>query len=177
MSETPRAAAPIARPEARICLMFDGTAEAAARFYVATFPDSHLGAIQTAPADFPAGKAGDVLTVAFTLMGTAYLAVNGGARFRHSEAVSIQVVTADQAETDALWSALIAGGGAESQCGWCRDRFGLSWQVTPRTLVEALATGGAEAARAFTAMLPMRKIDVARIDAARAGRHDPVMET
>ena len=153
----------------RTCLMFDGAAEEAARFYAATFPDSAVGAVHRAPADTPSGAAGQALVVEFTVMGMPCVGVNGGGSFRHGEAFSFQVVTETQAETDAYWDALVRNGGAESMCGWCRDRWGISWQITPRTLLEAMAAGGGEAERAFAAMMRMTRIDVASIDAARRG--------
>ena len=153
----------------RICLGYDGTAEEAARFYAATFPDSSVDAIHRAPSDYPAGKEGDVLTVEFTVLGLPCLGLNGGPAFPHTEAFSFQVATDDQAETDRLWHAIVGNGGAESACGWCKDRWGLSWQITPRVLTEAMAAGGEEARRAFAAMMDMRKIDVATIEAARRG--------
>ena len=156
-------------PKNTICLWFDKDALAAAEFYAATFPDSAVTAVRKAPADFPSGKAGDVLTVEFTVMGIPCIGLNGGPTFTHSEAFSFQVVTEDQAETDRYWNAIVGNGGEESQCGWCRDRWGLSWQITPRALLEAMAAGGDEAKRAFEAMMPMRKIDVAAIEAARRG--------
>ena len=152
-----------------VCLWFDRDAEAAARFYAATFPDSEVTGVFRAPADFPSGKAGDVLTVTFTVLGIPCLGLNGGPAFRQSEAFSFQIMTEDQAETDRYWNAIVGNGGQESACGWCKDRWGLSWQITPRTLTEALAAGGDEARRAFTAMMDMGKIDVAAIDAARRG--------
>lgn len=152
-----------------ICLWYDGTAEQAARFYADTFPDSSLDAVHRAPADFPGGKAGDVLTVQFTVLGIPCLGLNGGPIFPHTEAFSFQVMTEDQEETDRYWNAIVGKGGQESACGWCKDRWGLNWQITPRTLTEAMAAGGEEAARAFAAMMPMLKIDVAAIDAARRG--------
>ncbi len=152
-----------------LCLWYDKDAEAAARFYAATFPDSAVGAIHRAPADFPSGKAGEVLVVHFTVIGIPCIGLNGGPAFRQSEAFSFQIATEDQAETDRYWNALTGNGGQESACGWCKDRWGLSWQITPRTLTEAMAAGGAEAQRAFAAMMTMRKIDVAAIDAARRG--------
>jgi predicted 3-demethylubiquinone-9 3-methyltransferase (glyoxalase superfamily) len=152
-----------------ICLWYDGTAEEAARFYAATFPDSRIEAVHHAPTDFPGGKAGDVLTVQFTVLGVYCLGLNGGPIFPHTEAFSFQVMTEDQDETDRYWNAITAGGGAESACGWCKDRWGVNWQITPRTLTEALAAGGNEATRAFAAMMTMQKIDVAAIDAARRG--------
>lgn len=152
-----------------ICIWYDKDAEAAARFYAATFPDSAVTAVHQAPGDYPSGKAGDVLTVEFTVCGVACLGLNGGPVFQHSEAFSFQIATGDQAETDLYWNAIIGNGGQASECGWCRDRWGLSWQITPRALTEALAAGGAEAQRAFAAMMQMSKIDVALIDAARRG--------
>jgi len=152
-----------------ICLWYDKDAEAAARFYAATFPDSKVTAVRKAPGDFPGGKAGDVLTVEFTILGIPCLGLNGGPTFKHSEAFSFQVATDDQKETDRYWNAIVGNGGQESECGWCKDRWGISWQITPRTLTEGLAKGGAEAKRAFDAMMTMKKIDVATIDAARRG--------
>lgn len=152
-----------------VCLWFDKDAEDAARFYAATFPNSEVRAVHKAPGDFPGGKEGTVLTVDFTVMGIPCLGLNGGPMFKHSEAFSFQVATDDQAETDRYWNAIVGNGGKESDCGWCKDRWGLSWQITPRTLTEALAAGGAEAQRAFGAMMKMQKIDVAAIDAARRG--------
>ena len=156
-------------PKNTICLWFDKDALDAARFYAATFPDSAVNAVHKAPADYPGGKAGDVLTVTFTVLGVPCLGLNGGSGVTHSEAFSFQVATDDQEETDRYWNAIVGNGGQESACGWCRDRWGLSWQITPRTLTEALAAGGDEARRAFEAMMPMAKIDVAAIDAARRG--------
>ena len=152
-----------------ICLWFDRDAEAAAKFYAATFPDSAVTAVRKAPSDFPGGKEGDVLTVEFTVCGIPCLGLNGGPTFPQSEAFSFQIATDDQAETDRYWNAIVGNGGAESACGWCKDKWGLNWQITPRTLTEAMAAGGDEAQRAFEAMMTMRKIDVARIDAARRG--------
>ena len=152
-----------------VCLWFDKDAEEAARFYAATFPNSEVRAVHTAPGDFPGGKEGDVLTVDFTVLGIPCLGLNGGPQFKQSEAFSFQVATDDQEETDRYWNAIVDHGGQESACGWCKDRWGLSWQITPRTLSEALAAGGAEAKRAFLAMMTMRKIDVATIAAARRG--------
>ncbi|HZF67479.1 MAG TPA: VOC family protein, partial [Gemmatirosa sp.] len=145
---------------------YDTDAEAAARFYAATFPDSAVHAVHRAPADYPSGKKGDVLTVEFTVLGIPCLGLNGGPAFKHTEAFSFQIATDDQAETDRYWDAIVGNGGQESQCGWCRDRWGLSWQITPRVLTDALARGGDVARRAFEAMMPMRKIDVAAIEAA-----------
>jgi predicted 3-demethylubiquinone-9 3-methyltransferase (glyoxalase superfamily) len=152
-----------------ICLGFEKDAEDAARFYAATFPDSHVTAVRRAPSDYPMGKAGDVLTVEFTVCGISCLGLNGGPMFKHSEAFSFQIATEDQDETDRYWNAIVGNGGQESDCGWCKDRWGLSWQITPRALSDALAAGGAEAKRAFEAMMTMRKIDIEVIEAARRG--------
>ena len=153
-----------------ICLWYNGGAEAAARFYADTFPDSFVGAVSRAPGDFPSGKQGDVLTVEFTVMGIPCLGLNGGPAFRHSEAFSFQVATDDQAETDRLWHAIIGHGGQASACGWCKDKWGLSWQITPRALIAAITDPDAAAAkRAFDAMMEMTKIDLAVIEAARRG--------
>ncbi|MCR6661794.1 MAG: VOC family protein [Luteimonas sp.] len=153
-----------------ICLWYDGTALDAATFYAETFPDSAVTAVHHAPGDYPSGKQGDVLTVEFTVMGIACLGLNGGDTFRHSEAFSFQVATEDQAETDRLWNAIVDNGGEESACGWCRDKWGLSWQITPRALTEAANDPDRAAAkRAFEAMMTMRKIDIAAIEAARRG--------
>jgi predicted 3-demethylubiquinone-9 3-methyltransferase (glyoxalase superfamily) len=160
---------PMATAKNTICIWFEKDAEAAARFYVETFPDSAISAVRRAPSDYPAGKAGDVLTVEFTVAGAPCLGLNGGTAFKHTEAFSFQIATDDQAETDRYWNAIVGGGGQESDCGWCKDRWGISWQITPRTLTEAMAAGGDEAKRAFEAMMRMRKIDVAAIDAARRG--------
>jgi len=156
-------------PKNTICLWFNKDAQEAARFYAATFPNSKVTAVRKAPSDYPSGKEGDVLTVEFTVLGIPCLGLNGGPEFRHSEAFSFQIATDNQEETDRYWNAIVGNGGEESQCGWCKDRWGLSWQITPRTLIEALAAGGAEAKRAFDAMMPMQKIDVATIEAARRG--------
>ena len=153
-----------------ICLWYDHDAEEAARFYAKTFPNSSVGAVQRAPADFPSGKKGDVLTVHFTVLGVPCMGLNGGATFKHTEAFSFQVATEDQAETDRYWNAIVGHGGAESACGWCKDKWGLSWQITPRVLTDALAKGGDAAKRAFAAMMEMRKIDVAKIEAAVRGK-------
>jgi 2-polyprenyl-6-hydroxyphenyl methylase/3-demethylubiquinone-9 3-methyltransferase len=154
----------------RICLWYDGSAEEAARFYAATFPDSTVDAVYRAAGDNPSTREGEVLTVSFTLMGIPCLGLNGGPEFRHSEAFSFQVMTADQAETDRYWNALVANGGQESECGWCKDRWGLSWQITPQALSEAISDPDQAAAkRAFNAMMGMRKIDIAAIEAARRG--------
>lgn len=155
--------------KATICLWYDGDAEVAARFYAATFPDSSVTAVQHAPADYPSGKAGDVIGVEFTVCGVPCFGLNGGPMFKHSEAFSFQIMTEDQAETDRYWEAIVGNGGSESACGWCKDRWGLSWQITPRTLTDAMRAGGDEARRAFAAMMNMKKIDVAAIDAARRG--------
>ncbi len=152
-----------------ICLWYDKDAEAAARFYVETFPDSAVSAVHLAPSDYPSGKKGDVLTVEFTVAGIPCLGLNGGPAFKHTEAVSFQIATDDQEETDRYWNAIVGNGGQESACGWCKDRWGLSWQITPRVLTEAMAAGGEEARRAFEAMMTMRKIDVGAIEAARRG--------
>lgn len=152
-----------------ICLWFEHNAEEAARFYTSLFPQSSLGAIQKAPTDYPDGKAGDVLTVEFVVAGIPCIGINGGPRFKHSEAFSFQIATEDQAETDRYWNAIINNGGVESQCGWCKDKWGISWQITPRILTEAMAQGGDVARRAFTAMMPMQKVDIATIEAALRG--------
>jgi 2-polyprenyl-6-hydroxyphenyl methylase/3-demethylubiquinone-9 3-methyltransferase len=152
-----------------LCLWYDGTALEAANFYASTFPDSSVGAIRRAPSDFPSGKQGDVLTVEFTVAGMPCIGLNGGPTFKHSEAFSFQIATDDQAETDRLWNAIVGNGGQESACGWCKDRFGLSWQITPRRLTDLFNEGGERARRAFEAMMTMRKIDVAAIEAARRG--------
>jgi predicted 3-demethylubiquinone-9 3-methyltransferase (glyoxalase superfamily) len=150
-----------------ICLWYDTDAEAAAHFYAKTFPDSAVLAVHHAPSDYPGGKEGDVLTVEFTVLDVACLGLNGGPMFKHSEAFSFQIATTDQEEIDRYWDAIIGNGGQASECGWCKDRWGLSWQITPRVLSEALAAGGDEAKRAFDAMMGMTKIDVAAIEAAR----------
>ena len=152
-----------------ICLWFDSDAEGAARFYAQTFPDSAVTGIHRAPSDFPSGKAGDVLTVEFTVVGVSCLGLNGGQAFTHSEAFSFQIATEDQEETDRYWDAIVGNGGQESACGWCKDRWGISWQIIPRALADALAAGGDEARRAFEAMMTMTRIDVAAIEAARHG--------
>jgi len=155
--------------KATICLWFDKDAREAAEFYAATFPDSAVGAVHNAPADFPGGKQGDELTVEFTVLGIRCIGLNGGPIFPHSEAFSFQVATDSQEETDRYWNAIIGNGGAESACGWCKDKWGLNWQITPRVLTEAMAQGGDVAKRAFEAMMPMTKIDVAKIEAAVKG--------
>ncbi len=153
-----------------LCLWYEKDAEKAARFYAQTFPDSSVGTIQTAPSDFPSGKAGDVLTVEFTVCGVPCIGLNGGPAFKQSEAFSFQIATDDQTETDKYWNAIVGNGGKESECGWCKDKWGLSWQITPRVLTEAMARGGDVAKRAFDAMMTMKKIDVARIEAAVKGK-------
>ncbi len=156
-------------PRNTICLWYDGTAEDAAKFYAATFRDSMLGAVHRAPADYPSGKKGDVLTVEFTVAGIPCVGLNGGPMFKHNEAFSFQIATDDQQETDRYWNAIVGNGGVESECGWCKDKWGVNWQITPRILTEALAIGGDETKRAFDAMMAMKKIDVAKIKAARSG--------
>ncbi len=155
-------------PKNTICLWYDREAEAAARFYAATFPDSEVRAVRRAPGDYPDGSAGDVLTVEFTVCGIPCIGLNGGPQFSHTEAFSFQIATDDQTETDRLWDAIVSGGGEESMCGWCKDAWGISWQITPRVLSEAMAAGGAAAERAFRAMMTMRKIDIAAIETAIA---------
>ena len=153
-----------------ICLWYDGDAEEAARFYAKTFPDSSVGAIHHAPADYPSGKAGDVITVDFKVMGIPCMGLNGGPEFKHNEAFSFQVATKDQAETDRLWNAIVGNGGTESVCGWCKDKWGVSWQITPVVLIEAMdQPDKAAAKRAWDAMMKMKKIDVAAIEAALRG--------
>src|SRR4026209_2924573 len=168
-----------------ICLWYDGDAENAARFYAKTFPDSSVGASHRAPGDFPSGKKGDVLTVEFTVMGIPCIGLHGGPEFKHNEAFSFQVATADQAETDRYWNAIIGNGGQASMCGWCedkwgvgrpsmcgwcKDKWGVSWQITPSALTKAITDPDPAAAkRAFEAMMHMEKIDVAAMEAARRG--------
>ncbi len=149
-----------------ICLWYDKDAEAAARFYTETFPDSAVGAVHRAPSDFPGGKKGDVLTVEFTVCGVPCIGLNGRPIFPQSGAFSSQIATDDQAETDRYWSAIVSAGGAASACGWCKDKWGLNWQITPRVLTDAMSKGGDVAKRAFEAMMTMKKIDVAAIEAA-----------
>ena len=149
-----------------ICLWYEHDAEAAARFYASVFPDSAVTAVHKAPSDFPGGKQGQVLIVEFMVCGVPCLGLNGGSYFKQTEAFSFQIMTEDQAETDRYWNAIVENGGQESQCGWCKDRWGVSWQITPRVLTEAMARGGEVAKRAFDAMMDMGKIDVARIEAA-----------
>ena len=152
-----------------ICLWYDKDAEAAAHFYAETFPDSSVSEVFRAPSDFPGGKEGDVLTVLFTVCGVPCLGLNGGDAFKQSEAFSFQIATDSQEETDRYWNAIVGNGGAESACGWCKDKWGLSWQITPRVLTDAMAQGGDVAKRAFEAMMEMGKIDVAKIEAAVRG--------
>lgn len=149
-----------------ICLWYDHDAEAAAHFYAATFPDSSVGAVIPARGDYPDGKVGDTIVVEFVVAGVSCIGLNGGPHFKHSEAFSFQISTEDQAETDRYWNAIVDNGGQESECGWCKDKWGISWQITPRVLTEALATGGDTARRAFEAMMSMKKIDVAAIKTA-----------
>lgn len=151
------------------CLWYDKNAEEAARFYADTFPDSRIGTIARSPGDYPSGKKGDVLTVEMTIFGMPFLLLNGGPEFKFDEAVSFQVATEDQEETDRYWNAITSNGGAESMCGWCKDRFGLSWQITPKRLIELMNQGGEPASRAFGAMMQMKKIDIAALDRAVAG--------
>lgn len=154
-----------------ICLWYDGGAEEAAHFYAKTFPDSSVGAVFRSPGDFPSGKQGDVLTIEFTVLGIPCIGLNGGPAFKQSEAFSFQVATVDQAETDRYWHAIVNNGGQESECGWCKDKWGLSWQITPVALIKAITDPDPAAAkRAFEAMMQMKKIDIAVIEAARSGR-------
>jgi 2-polyprenyl-6-hydroxyphenyl methylase/3-demethylubiquinone-9 3-methyltransferase len=153
-----------------ICLWYDRDAEAAARFYAKTFPNSTVGEVYRAPSDYPSGKQGDVLTVLFTVLGIPCLGLNGGPAFKHCEAFSFQVATVDQAETDRYWNALIGNGGQESACGWCKDKWGISWQITPIALTQAIANPDPAAAkRAFDAMMEMTRIDISKIEAAIRG--------
>jgi predicted 3-demethylubiquinone-9 3-methyltransferase (glyoxalase superfamily) len=152
-----------------ICLWYSRDAEEAARFYASVFPDSAVAAVHRAPTDFPGGQAGNVLTVEFTVCGIPCMGLNGGDAFKQSEAFSFQIATDDQAETDRYWNAIIDNGGTPSACGWCKDKWGLSWQITPRVLTDAMAKGGEVAQRAFTAMMKMGRIDVAAIEAAVRG--------
>lgn len=154
---------------ATLCLWYDGNAEEAANFYAATFPDSHVNAVHYAPSDYPSGKEGDPLTVDFTILGISCIGLNGGPIFPHSEAFSFQVSTDTQEETDRYWNAIVGNGGKESACGWCKDKWGLSWQITPQILTNAMAKGGITAKRAFEAMMTMTKIDIAAIEAAIKG--------
>jgi predicted 3-demethylubiquinone-9 3-methyltransferase (glyoxalase superfamily) len=155
--------------KAILCLWYEGDAEAAADFYAATFPNSHVGKVHRAPGDYPDGKAGNALTVDFTVLGFPCIGLNGGPHFKHSPAFSFQIATDSQEETDRYWSAIVGNGGEESQCGWCKDKWGISWQITPRVLTDAMAQGGDVAKRAFEAMMTMGKIDVVAIEAAIAG--------
>jgi len=153
-----------------ICVWYDRDAEEAARFYARTFPDSTVGAVHRAPGNYPSGKEGDVLTVDFTVMGIPCLGLNGGPMFKHTEAFSFQVATVDQAETDRYWNAIVGNGGQESMCGWCKDKWGVSWQIIPVALTEAMnGSDRAAASRVFDAMMQMKKLDVAAIEAARRG--------
>ncbi|MEO7344877.1 MAG: VOC family protein [Methylotenera sp.] len=153
-----------------ICLWYNGDAEDAARFYAKTFPDSFVGAVHLAPGDYPSGKKGDVLTVEFTVMGIPCLGLNGGPEFKHNEAFSFQISTADQTETDCYWNAIVSNGGEESACGWCKDKWGLSWQITPIALIKAITDPDLAAAkRAFDAMMDMGKINIAAIETAHHG--------
>jgi predicted 3-demethylubiquinone-9 3-methyltransferase (glyoxalase superfamily) len=157
------------KPKNTICLWFNKDASEAARFYAATFPDSKVTKIYKAPSDYPSGKEGDELMIEFTVCGVPCVGLNGGPEFKHNEAFSFQIATDNQEETDRYWNAIVRNGGQESACGWCKDRWGISWQITPRVLMDAMAAGGDEAKRAFDAMMPMKKIDVATIEAARRG--------
>ena len=156
-------------PKNAICLWYDKDARDAAEFYATVFPDTRVRSVQTAPSDFPGGKKGDELVVEFTVLGIPCIGLNGGDAFKQSEAFSFQVATDDQEETDRYWNAIVGNGGQESACGWCKDKWGLNWQITPRVLTEAMAKGGETAKRAFEAMMPMRKIDIAAIEAAIEG--------
>jgi predicted 3-demethylubiquinone-9 3-methyltransferase (glyoxalase superfamily) len=157
------------QPKNTICLWYEKEAKAAAEFYAATFPDSKVGNIFYAPSNFPDGRAGDELTVEFTVCGIPCVGLNGGPMFKQSEAFSFQIVTDNQEETDKYWNAIVGNGGMESACGWCKDKWGVSWQIVPRVLLEAMANGGDEAKRVFDALMPMQKIDVAIIEAAKRG--------
>ena len=153
----------------RICLWYNGDAEEAFNFYAATFPDTRVESVQTAPSDYPDGKQGNALVVTATIVGIPTIGLNGGPQFPQSEAFSFMVITEDQEQTDRLWNAIVGNGGAESQCGWCKDKWGLNWQITPRVLLEAQQGDAATAKRVFEAMMTMKKIDVAKIEAARDG--------
>ena len=157
------------QPKNTVCLWYEKDAFAAAEFYAATFPDSKVGAVHKAPSDYPDGKEGSVLMVEFTVFGIPCIGINGGTALKQSEAFSFQIATDDQEETDKYWNAIVGNGGKESQCGWCKDKWGVSWQITPRVLMDAMAAGGSEAKRAFEAMMKMKKIDVAAIEDARRG--------
>ena len=153
-----------------ICIWYDDDAESAARFYAETFPDSAVQSVHRAPADYPSGKEGDVLTVYFSVLGIPCMGLNGGPAFKHTEAFSFQVATVDQAETDRYWNAIVGNGGKESQCGWCEDKWGLSWQITPIALTQAITDPDPVVAkRVFEAMMDMKKIDIAAVEAARRG--------
>ena len=160
-------------PSNRVCLMLNKDAEAAANFYAKIFPNSAVESVQHSPGNTPSGSKGEVLVVEFTVLGIPCIGVNGGPYFQHGEAFSFQIATDSQEETDTYWNTIVSNGGEESMCGWCKDKWGVSWQITPRTLTEAMAAGGAEAKRAFDAMMKMKKIDVAAIDAARNGEKAP----
>ena len=152
------------------CLMFDKNAEEAAKFYAATFPDSHVDAVHKSPADYPNGKASDVLMVEFTVLGQSFVGVNGGPEFVFTQGISFQVFTDTQEETDRYWNAIVQGGGEESECSWCKDKFGVSWQIVPRVLIEGMTSPDTAAAkRVMEAMMTMKKIDIAKIEAARRG--------
>jgi predicted 3-demethylubiquinone-9 3-methyltransferase (glyoxalase superfamily) len=155
--------------KAILCLWYEGAAEEAARFYAETFPDSYVGQVHRAPGDYPDCKQGDALTVEFTVLGFPCIGLNGGPYFKHTKAFSFQVSTDSQEETDRYWNAIVNNGGVESQCGWCKDKWGISWQITPKVLTEAMMAGGDAAKRAFQAMMTMKKIDVAAIEAAVRG--------
>ena len=153
-------------PKTTLCLWYDRDAEAAATFYAQTFPGSSVASVRRAPGDYPNGKRNDALVVEFTVLGMRCIGINGGPVFKHSEAFSFQVATDDQEETDRYWNAIVGNGGHESQCGWCKDKWGVSWQITPKALTDAMATGGDVARKAFAAMMTMKKIDIAAIEAA-----------
>ena len=153
-------------PKIRPCLWFDGNAEEAAQFWAETFPDTRVDHVSRAPGDYPAGKQGDALVVEMTILGMPFMLLNGGPQFKFDEAVSFSVVTEDQEETDRYWNAITQNGGQESDCGWCKDKFGLSWQITPRRLIDLMSEGGERYSRAFQAMMTMKKIDIAALDAA-----------
>jgi predicted 3-demethylubiquinone-9 3-methyltransferase (glyoxalase superfamily) len=157
------------KSKSKICLWYEKDAESAAEFYAATFPDSKVTGVHKAPSDNPSSKKGDVLTVEFTVMGIPCIGLNGGPIFKQSEAFSFQISTDNQEETDRYWNAIVGNGGSESRCGWCKDRWGLNWQITPRALTDAMAEGGEVAKRVFDVMMTMGKLDVAKIEAARRG--------
>ena len=157
-------------PKVQPCLWFDKNAEEAAQFYSDTFPETRIDKVWRAPGDYPSGKEGDLLVVEMTILGNPFFLLNGGPEFKFDEAVSFMVATEDQAETDRYWDAITRNGGQESECGWCKDRFGLSWQITPKRLTEYMRQGGETAKRAFAAMMQMRKIDIAALERAVAGR-------